>query len=617
MRRLLAIGAVAGMFFVAFALARRPMAAHAASNAGNLIALPGARYAGCPLGPAYTFCDQPPGTASQAVPFLIQSSAAVTGLSVSLQAIPGLSANFAAADFTISSNGCTGNLAANAQCQIELEFSPTATGLRQAVLAVSDEQGDALAINIEGTGSNLALTSPYGVAPGISDNSFNFGAIPVASASPTESFTITAGNSVTQINVALQAVPGLESEFASGGVDFAETNNCSALAAGASCTVSVEFTPTAVGLRSAALNATDAEGDTTTVYLSGYGSNGRGGNQAGGLGFGFTTTSTCTQANYFVFCNVPAGGISTASIFTVQNTSGTQITGLTIPAGSVFAQGALAPDFTVQNSSCSSVLDANASCQITVAFTPTTSGLRQGAIDVTDTQGDVAAVNLAGVGDDYNIATELPDEISVIPGGTATFNATLTPDNVFGMNGEQVTFSCPTNLPVNTSCAVTPCPAAITPGMPVSVKIVFVTSSATTVAAVPTAGCSSYGPSQIAVLGAPAGERSGPPAAGGSRSSALFPALLVLAVLGAAGLLIGGFAAPGGAGSRKRLPLYLVCAGLAAAVLTGCHHHTPIATTATPTGVTLVTLLGTSIDANGQPLNASRSFHLTLDVAAK
>jgi hypothetical protein len=429
----------------------------------------------------------------------------------------------------------------------------------------------------------------------------------------TETFTLSSANGATGVNVALAAIPGLESEFASG--DFTvETPPCPiTIPAGGSCSIGVAFTPTAVGLRSAALTATDSSGDTTTIYLAGPATS--------GLAFSSVApgeTQPCGATNDFLFCSLPAGGISAPTTLTLVNSSGTQITGLSVPTGSEIPQGATSPDFTVQNSSCTSVLAAGASCNINVAFTPTASGLRQGAIVVTDAQGDVAGLNLAGVGDDYSIATDLPIEVSVIPGGTAKFSATLTPDNVLGMNGEQVSFVCPLNLPTNTSCAVTPCPATIAPGTPVSVTVTFVTSSAAVVAPIPSGGCSTYGPSLAALIGAPAGERPGSHIAGGSGTiTPHYPALLLLATLGAIGLLLVGLAGPGAAGLRKRVPLVFACAALAAVVLTGCHHRAPTATTATPIGVTNLKVLGNALDASGNSMNTSRLFQVTLDVVTK
>ena len=623
MRRLLAIGAVSVVLLAAFALActsNLPRVSASSTGAGALAVLPPTvTQEGCAIGSAFTFCDQAPGTTSPSVQFNIQANSAVNSVAVSLAAIPGLSANFAAGDFTIAASTCTGTLTANQDCQISVAFSPTTTGLREAQIAVTDSAGDSLAINIEGTGTQLALAPPAEptCSPAVlPDNAFTYCAQPINPTTPaTETFTLGSATGSTSVNVALAAIPGIQSEFSPGEFTI-ETPPCSStIPAGGSCSIGVAFTPTAAGLRSAALIATDSAGDTTTIYL------------AGSTTSGLTVSSAtpggnlpCGMTNHFLFCSLPVGGLSTATSVTLVNSSPTQITGLSVPKGSVIAQGSTAPDFTVQNTSCSSVLDSGASCNITVAFTPTASGLRQGAIVVTDAQGDMAAVNLAGVGDDYNIAPQLPTEVSVIPGATATFDATLTPDDILGMNGEQITFICPTNLPTNTSCAVTPCPATITPGTPVDVKVTIVTSSAKVVAPIPTAGCSTYGPSQTALIGGPPAGRSGPqPAAdsGATRGSPIYLALLLLAAFGAIGLLIAAFATLESADSRKRVPLIFVCAGLAAAILTGCRHHAAIVTTATPVGVTTLKILGSAIDANGNSLNTSRSFTVTLDVVTK
>jgi hypothetical protein len=55
--------------------------------------------------------------------------------------------------------------------------------------------------------------------------------------------------------------------------DFAQTNNCgSVLAAAASCTINVTFTPTATGTRTGALWITDnAVGSPQAISLSGTG----------------------------------------------------------------------------------------------------------------------------------------------------------------------------------------------------------------------------------------------------------------------------------------------------------------------------------------------------------
>ncbi len=56
--------------------------------------------------------------------------------------------------------------------------------------------------------------------------------------------------------------------------DFAQTNNCTTLAAGASCTVDVTFQPGALGLRQATLTPVDGSASPPVVTLEGTGSEG-------------------------------------------------------------------------------------------------------------------------------------------------------------------------------------------------------------------------------------------------------------------------------------------------------------------------------------------------------
>ena len=625
MRRLLAICAVAVAILAAVAVARNntPIAHAAASNPGNLLLIATERaQSGCPLGPAFTFCDQVPATQGPASRFVVEALVAVNGVSVSFAAVPGLASHFAAGDFTITNNTCTGNLAATQECAIDVAFSPTASGLRAAALTATDAAGDALAINIEGTGKNLTMASPAAltfpalpVILGPSGNEFSFASTSVGGTSLATTVTLTAGAAgATGVNSTFAVIPGLESGFAASDFTIESTTCTGALAPNGSCTVSVSFTPTTVGFRSAALTATDSDGDSTTIYLAG---NTRS-DIASPLPTPPTNQAPCAQVNWFGFCNEPSGGTSTANTYTLVNDSGVQITGLTIPKGSTTPNSSTLSDFTVKSTTCTSALAASATCQISVAFTPQGTGLRQGAIVVTDGLGFVAAVNLAGAGDDYNLqlASSQSLELTVAAGSTATFSAQVIPDSVFGLNGERVTFVCPTNLPANTSCAITPCPATITAGTPASFQIAFVTSSAATVAPVPTAGCSGYGPSlNAASPGAPGPGLRPPGVPGTGTRAAVFPVVATLALLalffGRMDLLAGR--------ARKRVALMSACAGLAVVVIVaGCGGHGAAKpTSATPASTTTMQLQGNALDASGNPLNTSRSLHVILNVTAK
>jgi hypothetical protein len=604
-RRLVACCVMAMTFFAALAALRRNDTAivSAASSSGNLVLFLSSSTGGCPLGIGYTFCDEVPGAATPASVFNIQASTAVSGLAVSFAAIPGLTSNFAAGDFTITSNTCAGNLAANQQCQVSVEFSPTTIGLREAALAITDAGGDKLMIIVAGTGKNLAIAPP-GNSCTLADNAWTYCTTLVAPpAPPTATFTVVAGIVATGINVSLAATPGLVSEFASG--DFTiSSNGCTALPAGGSCAVNVEFTPTAAGLRAAALTATDSNGDSSSIYLAG--------STTSGLFFDNiepgSNSAPCARVNFFGFCNEPQGGTTQSSVFTVTNTSGTEVTGLTItpPIPTIPPTQPTPPpaNFTAQSTTCTPTLAAGASCTINVAFTPQNTGLLQGQVTVTDAQGDVAGLNLAGTGDDYNLtlASSQPTETTIEQGQTATIKAQVTADNVFGANGEMVMFACPETLPNFSTCSFTPCPVSMTPGATTSFSIVIVTSSKTVTAPTVTNPCGGTATTsnltREPTLALHVGRN--------TRESGRFPPLFLL-LSGAISLIGCSIAA-----RRKRLSLSFAAVGLATLVFVGCHHGAT--TIETPTGVYPLTITGNALDANGNALNASRSLSFTLDV---
>ena len=317
----------------------------------------------------------------------------------------------------------------------------------------------------------------------------------------------------------------------------------------------------------------------------------------------------------YTFCNEPQGGNTATAAFTLTNSSATGATAVTL----AFNPSTTPGNFTIASTTCTATLPANSSCTINIEFTPQSVGPLSATLNVTDSNpADLASVNLAGTGDDYSLAliNGQPLEMTVAAGGSVTFYAQVNPDSVFGLEGEKVTFTCPSNIPANTSCVITPCPANITAGTPSNFQITFATSSATTVAPMPAPGCSGYGPIlTTASPGAPGpGLRApGDPGVGAPRfptayvSALAFFALEILALWARAGR------------ARTRVPLALACAGFAAvAIFAGCGGHGAAkATSATPAGTTTMQLQGTALDSHGNPLNASRSLHIILNVTAK
>jgi hypothetical protein len=195
-------------------------------------------------------------------PTAVGFGSVATGSSSAAQAVTVTNSGTAAApvgsitttgDFS-QTNTCGSSIAAGASCTVSVKFTPTAAGSRT---------GD-LSITASGI-SNTVPLSGTGVAPGpiLSPNpsSLTFAGTIVASSAPTQAVTVT-NSGTTSATVSGVTASG----------DYSQTNNCSTLAVGASCTVTVKFTPTTSGTRTGNITITSsANNSPTTIALTGSG----------------------------------------------------------------------------------------------------------------------------------------------------------------------------------------------------------------------------------------------------------------------------------------------------------------------------------------------------------
>lgn len=154
---------------------------------------------------------------------------------------------------------CGASLAAAAACTISVVFKPTTTGAKSATLSLNAGSGAGTqTVALSGTGA----VAPYTLSP----RSLAFGSVPSGTSSAAQSVTVT--------NTGASAIP--ITGITLGGPDhtqFTKTKTCGAsLAAGATCTVSVDFSPSATGAMKATLSIKAGGGDgTQTVALTGTG----------------------------------------------------------------------------------------------------------------------------------------------------------------------------------------------------------------------------------------------------------------------------------------------------------------------------------------------------------
>jgi hypothetical protein len=167
-------------------------------------------------------------------------------------------------EFAIS-DSCSGKqLMASGTCMISVVFTPAARGARTATLSISANPGGTAVASLSGTGQIAASLS---ISPAPSP----FAATMVGTTPPPQqTFTVTNVGDQTTPSLSAAVVAGsntTSSEFSIAG------NTCAGvtLAAGASCSVPVQFVPATYGPKSGTLTVNGGAAGSPSVTLSGTG----------------------------------------------------------------------------------------------------------------------------------------------------------------------------------------------------------------------------------------------------------------------------------------------------------------------------------------------------------
>jgi hypothetical protein len=271
-------------------------------------------------------------------------------------------------DFLVTPDAYCGNgIAAGSSCNVNVYFEPTALGMRTATLSIADNaNGSPHTVLLSGN----AVASPAAVSP----SSLDFGNQAVGVASTAQSVTLTNnGNATLQVShVDLVDFSGAFSVL---------TDGCTgaSLATGATCKVTLQFGPKAIGTVTASVQIYDSAPDALQrVALSGTGITPL---QLlpGALDFGGESVGTPSTAKALTLTNVGSVSVSVSSI---------------APSG----------DFS-QTNNCPATVTPGASCTISITFTPTATGIRNGTLTVTDSAvGSPQSVALTGTGISSTVA---------------------------------------------------------------------------------------------------------------------------------------------------------------------------------------------------------------------
>jgi 6-phosphogluconolactonase (cycloisomerase 2 family) len=237
--------------------------------------------------------------------------------------------------------------------------------------------------------------------------------------------------------------------------DFHQSNTCPvSLASNAFCSISVTFTPTAIGLRQATLSIADnASGSPQIVSLSGTGSNG--------------TVSIALSAGTLTFSTILAGTASAVQNLMVMN-AGTGTA--TLSVSSVALSGANFADFSFSNG-CTAPIAPGASCPIGVTFTPMAAGLRTAQLTISNSVASPQSVSLSGTASPFAVTTSSTTS-TVKAGVTAQYALTLTPGA--GFSGS-VALSC-AGAPQAATCVV-PAAVQVNSGSPAGFTVMVTTTA--------------------------------------------------------------------------------------------------------------------------------------------
>lgn len=297
---------------------------------------------------------------------------------------------------------CGVTLSASITCTIVVTYSPTATGTTTANLVVTYNDG----VGAQSATRSLTGTSVAPATLTLSNGpTYNYGTKVVGS---TTDFTFTLTNSG---GASASTISGnaLSAPYSFKGGTYPGTGGTcvSTLAAAATCTVVITYSPTATGTHPETLSIAYYDGaaaQSATVALSGM-----------GVSPGLLTISGGPTYDYG---NVVQNQVSPAT-FTITNTGGSTATGMTesgLSAPFTFTGGT----YPGTGGNCTASLAAATPCLIVVEFAPTAAGAASDTIEISYNDGAAAQTAtrpIIGTGLAHGPASQLG--IATQPGNTA------------------------------------------------------------------------------------------------------------------------------------------------------------------------------------------------------
>jgi hypothetical protein len=327
--------------------------------------------------------------------------------------INGLSAG----SFSYGTTTCGTTLANGSSCTVQVTFTPTVAGGATATLVVSSSTSDVAPVTVSLSGTEQ---TPAGLS--VSAAQLVFPIVTPGQSSPAQTVMLTnnGGSTATSLTLTPTAPFSLVQ------------NTCgTSLAAGASCSTGVIFSPTLNGPYTGTLTiASPSLTASTVIPLSGTGG---------------TPGSVQALPSLIDFPQTGVNLLSSPVTVTLTNSDSVNSLGsfsVAVTAG-----------FRLVSTTCGSTLAAGASCAAVVEFAPLSAGAQSGSLTVTSSALPTGAfVPLSGMGFDFTIAPSGSSSQTIANGQTADYKLLITP-----LNGSQgvFNFSC-SSLPPYAACTFNP-----------------------------------------------------------------------------------------------------------------------------------------------------------------
>jgi len=385
----------------------------------------------------------------------------------------------------LSTTTCGSTLTSNQSCTVTINYTPLfqlASGIPSPLPAAdagtlvieSDAASSPELIDLSGNAAPILVAAPANTAPLVSfttsQGSLTFPGTQIGNASPTQTVTLTNTGTATIHIIGTQTTP-----------DFTITSNCGTLVAGATCTLTVAFTPqassiTPTGQRISAIEIT-SDSSTALEFISLLGN-------ATPANLVFSPTS-------LDFGSVLVGSASTLPI---------QITNVsTTPA--IFNAITTTGDYTFTGTcpSPGNVLAPSATCTIQIAFTPAQPGTRTGTLSLNTSLTSLpltAALTGIGAQSQLQISPSSLNFGSVTVGTSATLPLTLANTGTASLNSLALGISG--DYTIAAPCALT----TLAPGSSCSVTITFApTATGTRAGTLTVASTDRSSPAVVALTG--------------------------------------------------------------------------------------------------------------------